>query len=267
MLIPTKHRKPFVIAIANGKGGVGKTTTALAIGTILARRGLKILVIDLDPQGNLTLSLGHKPHKMPVPPAKMPTDGTVFAGDTFLTKHVNLHLVFARSLIVDKGFEIQVNTADDLFFLGQDLSVIKTLSYDYVIIDCPPSMAALTTVALTAADLTIIPTQCEYFAIQAINTIFSYIRQVRGENNPQLRFKLLITMFDRRGKLHTQLYERLKAHYNTAVFETIIGFDSKLRAAQVAGQPITIFAPKTRAARQYRDLAKEIKAYVQERRL
>jgi chromosome partitioning protein len=139
------------------------------------------------------------------------------------------------------------------------------LPYAYVIIDCPPSMAALTTAALTTADLAVIPTQCEYFAIQAINTIFGYIRRVRREFNNQLSYKLLVTMFDLRGKLHSQIYERLATHYKTAIFNTVIGFDSKLRASQIAGQPITQFAPRTRAAGQYRDLAKEIEAYVQKR--
>ena len=102
-------------------------------------------------------------------------------------------------------------------------------------------MAALTTAALTAADLAIIPTQCEYFAIQAINSIFGYIRRVRCEHNHQLNYKLLITMFDLRGKLHSQLYERIESHYTNAMFETVIGFDSKLRASQIAGQPITVY--------------------------
>jgi chromosome partitioning protein len=124
-------------------------------------------------------------------------------------------------------------------------------------------MATLTTAALTAADLAIIPTQCEYFAVQAGISIIKYIGRVRDEFNHQLSYKMLITMFDLRGKLHSQLYQRLKDHYKTAIFETLIGFDSKLRASQIAGKPITIFAPKTRAAEQYRNLAKEIDAYVQ----
>jgi chromosome partitioning protein len=140
----------------------------------------------------------------------------------------------------------------------------NNLAHDFVIIDCPPAVAALTTTSLTAADLAIIPTQCEYFAIQAVSTIFSYIRQVRAQYNPQLSYKLLVTMFDLRGKLHTLLYEKLESYYANALFKTVIGFDSKLRAAQIVGQPITVFAPRTRAARQYRDLSKEIEAYVQE---
>jgi chromosome partitioning protein len=139
----------------------------------------------------------------------------------------------------------------------------KNLPHKFVIIDCPPAVAAITTASLTAADLAIIPTQCEYFAIQAVKTIFGYIRRVREQHNPQLSFKLLVTMFDLRGKLHSQLYEKLASYYGNALFETVIGFDSKLRASQIAGQPITVFAPRTRATRQYRELAKEIEAYVQ----
>ena len=144
----TQDRKPFIIAIANEKGGVGKTTTTLAIGTILAERGSRVLVIDLDPQGNLTLSLDYKPHDMPVPDLDLGTGGTMFAKDSFQTENENLDLVFARALIVDDNYQMRSTTGEDAYLLSQDLMILKTLPYDYVIIDCPPSMTKIAINAL-----------------------------------------------------------------------------------------------------------------------
>jgi len=254
MSSPSVHRKPYVIAIANGKGGVGKTTTALAIGTILARRGLKILLIDLDPQGNLTLSLGHKPHKMPAPSAVMPTAGTMFSGDTFLTKHENLHLVFARSLIVDKEFRIQVNTADDLFFLGQELSVIRTLPYDYVIIDCPPSIGKIMANTLIASDFLIIPSLAEFFSTSAVMDMTKLVDLVRNEAGAALPYRILVTLFERRNQGHIRLQDELRSTFPSDMFETIIEADLALRQTAISGFP----TEKSRGVEQYRRLVDEL---------
>ena len=257
--------KPYVIAVCHQKGGVAKTTTASALGAVLAESNYPTLLIDLDPSANLTAGLGVSP-----------TQVEKSAADFLLG---NDHLMKIYQSTGFTGLDL-IPSGTDMAAASQVLAVRpsyetilkrslngQNLPHDFVIIDCPPAMAAITTAALTASDLAIIPTQCEYFAIQAINNIFGYVRQVRREHNPQLSYRLLVTMFDLRGKLHTQLYDKLKAYYADALFETIIGFDSKLRASQIAGQPITVFAPGTRAARQYRNLAEEMYAYVQERRV
>jgi chromosome partitioning protein len=257
--------KPYIIAVCHQKGGVAKTTTVSALGAALAEDDHPTLLIDLDPSANLTAGLGINPRQVKTSTA-----------DILLG---NAELVSLSQSVGPSGLDI-VPSGSDMAAASKVLAVRpqyetilsrsirqKDLPYEFVIIDCPPSMASMTTAAITAADLAIIPMQCEYFSFQAISTIFDFIRRVRSEHNPQLSYKLLVTMFDLRGKLHTQLYEKLKAHYNTAIFETVIGFDSKLRASQIAGQPITIFATRTRAAGQYRNLAKEIDAYVQERRV
>lgn len=257
--------KPFVIAVCHQKGGVAKTTTVLSLGASLAQQGNSTLLVDLDPSGNLTAGLGVNPRQV--------------KGSTtdILLGNANLNNLSQPSAIHNLNI---VPACPDMAAAAHVLAsrpnyehIIQrevnfgNLSHAFMIIDCPPSLAAITTTALCSADLAIVPIQCEFFSIQAINTISSYIRQVRSEFNPHLSFKMLITMFDRRGKLHTQLYDKLKIYYPSAIFDTVIGFDSKLRASQVAGQPITRFAPKTRAAIQYQSLAKEILTYVQERRI
>jgi len=253
MSVAGERKKPFVIAIANGKGGVGKTTTALAVGTILARRGLKILFVDLDPQGNLTLSLGFKPHNMP-PPTEMPAAGTLFSRDSFPTEHENIHLVFARSLIVDNAYHIRVNTADDLYFLGQDLSVIRSLPYDYVIIDCPPSIGKIISNTLVATDFLIIPSQAEYFSTNALKDMMEFIETVQKETNADLSYRILITLFDKRNQIHNRLKEQLRSTYGSDLFDTIIEIDIGLRQAAIQGFP----ADNSRGVAQYRRLVDEL---------
>lgn len=229
MSVSSVRKKPFVIAITNGKGGVGKTTTALAVGTILARRGLKVLSIDLDPQGNLTFSLGYKPHSMPLAPGNLPTAGTLFAKDSFPTGNENLDLVFARSLIVDDTYQIRVNTGDDLFFLGQDLSAIRTLPYDYVIIDCPPSIGKIISNTLFISDFLIIPSQAEYFSANALHEMMELIETVQRNTNADLSYRILITLFDQSNQVHHSLRDYLRNIYASSLFATIIETDTALR--------------------------------------
>ena len=254
--------KPYVIALSHQKGGVAKTTSVSALGASLAEQGRKILVIDLDPSANLTAGFGLNPLKMQKSMA-----------DILLGKDT-IPMVYRSTSL--PGLDIvpsnpDMNTAAQLLQIRPQYENILTESiqhdeistYDFIIFDCTPSMGPLTVNALTAANLAIIPTQCEYYALQALNGIFKIVQRVRAKFNPELYFRLLITMFDLRGKLHTQILEKLQHHYSTALLETKIGFDSKLRASQVEGIPITVFAPNTRAAQQYRTLASEIAAYVE----
>lgn len=254
MSVTDQTKKPFVVAIASGKGGVGKTTTALAIGSILARRGLQVLLIDLDPQGNLTLSLGLKPHRMPSPSADMPTAGTLFAKDTFPTKNENLHLVYARSLIVGNDYKIRVNTGDDLFFLGQDLSVIRTLSYDYVIIDCPPSIGKIMANTLFVSDFLIIPSLAEFFSTSAVVDMMSLIDTIHQARELALPYRILITLFEKNNRVHQDLMDKLKSTYSSNVFEAVIEVDMALRQTAIAGFP----TDKSRGVEQYRRMVDEL---------
>lgn len=255
----TGSGKPYVIAIANEKGGVGKTTTTLAIGTILAQKGYKVLFVDLDPQGNLTLSLGYKPHEMPAPSFALATSGTFFAKDTFSTDIENLDLIFARYLIVDDDYQIRMSTTDDTHSLSQDLIVLKSLPYDYVIIDCPPSRGKITVNTLLASDFLIIPTQAEFFSAFALKDMMELIGIVRQEGNPDLPYRILITLFDKRNRVHHSIKHQLSHTFGSGIFETEIEVDTNLRKTALLGFSTT----NSRGAKQYRKLVDELLDYIQ----
>ena len=252
-------KKPYVIAIANEKGGVGKTTTTLSIGAILAQRGYKVLFIDLDPQGNLTLALGYKPHEMPTPNFALATNGTIFEKDSFQTETENLDLVFARSLIVDEYYRMQDNATDDDYSLSQDLAVIKSLLYDYVIIDCPPSMGKITISTLLVSDFLIIPSQAEFFSAFALKEMMELIGVVRQEGNPDLPYKILITLFDRRNRIHHSIKNQLKHTFGAGLFENMIEIDTEMRKMAILGFPDIA----TRGIKQYRSLVDELLEFIQ----
>lgn len=257
--------KPYVIAVCHQKGGVAKTTTVSALGAALSMTDHPTLLIDLDPSANLTAGLGISPRQVKKSAADFLLGNEKLADLYQSTETAGLDIVPSGSGVATASQFIATRPQHETILLrsldGQDLP------YEFVIIDCPPAMAAITTASLSAADLAIIPTQCEYFAIQAISSTFGFIRQVRSKYNSQLSYKVLVTMLDRRGKLHLQLYKKLEEYYGEALFDTVIGFDSKLRAAQISGQPITVYASSTRASKQYRNLAQEIINYVQKRRI
>jgi len=249
-----ENKQPFVIAIANEKGGVGKTTTTLSIGTILAQKGYRVLFIDLDPQGNLTLSLGYKPHEMPTPSFGLATSSTIFAKDSYKTDLENLDLIFARSLIVNESYQVQVNTGDDDYFLSQDLRVIKSLAYDYVVIDCPPAIGNIMISTLLVSDFLIIPSQVEFFSAFALKDMMDLIGVVRQEGNPSLPYRILITLFDRRNRIHHSIKNQLIHTFGAGIFNTIIEIDTGMRNTAILGFPTTI----SRGVRQYRALVDEL---------
>jgi len=254
MSVTGEGKQPFVIAIANEKGGVGKTTTTLAIGTILAQKGHKVLFIDLDPQGNLTLSLGYKPHEMPTPNFGLPTSGTLFAKDSYRTENENLDLVFARSLIVNNSYQVQVNTGDDDYFLSQDLQIIRSLAYDYVVVDCPPAIGKIMVSTLLVADFLIIPSQVEFFSAFALKDMMDVIGIVRQEGNPSLPYRILITLFDKRNRIHHSIKKQLEATFGVGLLNTIIEIDTEMRKTAILGFPTT----NSRGVKQYHALVDEL---------
>lgn len=248
-----------IISIANEKGGVAKTTTALSLGGTLAELGLNVLLIDLDPQSNLSLALGLEPATkrssfINVIMENIPLDKAIVP-----TTVQHLSILPANSEI---GFSERVLPARKAYasLMKEMLSGLQ--GYDFVIIDCPPFLGALTLNALTASSLLIIPTQAEYFSVFALRNMMGLIRQVRQNGNSNLRYRLLITLFDKRNGIHRTLAAHLRNTFSEGVLDSVIEVDTKLRESPIAGLPINYHAANSRSAMQYRFLAQEVIRYV-----
>ncbi len=245
-----------VIAVANHKGGVAKTTTCLSLGGGLVEQGQQVLLVDLDPQAHLTASLGIKPEGL------RRNVGDVLLGQRSLvavsreTSVRGLDLAPANQelFVLDKvlygrrGYEYR---------LREDLDRMSEHLYDVILIDCPPTFGTLTLNALTAADLLIVPVQCEYYAVRSLHQVLEMVTLVRRKTNPRLGYRLLVTLFDVRNKVHRLLLEQLRARFSETLFQTVIQVDTKLRESPAFALPVTHYAPRTRAAHQYRALAQE----------
>jgi chromosome partitioning protein len=245
------------IAIGNQKGGVAKTTTCLSLGACLTELGYSVLLIDLDPQANLTSSVGIQPQKL------HRAIGDALLGNTTLVSVsresglFNLDIAPANQelALVDKllygrrGFE---------YHLKNRLQAMGSELYDLVVIDCPPSFGTLTLNALSAADLLIIPVQCEFYAALSLRRIMGLAKLVKAKTNACLTYKVLITMYDRRNKICRIIHNRMQQDLNQALFKTIIEVDTKLRESPAYGQPVTVYAPNTRGAQQYRAVTREV---------
>jgi len=256
---------PYTIAITHQKGGVGKTTTALTVGACLAEQKVHTLLIDLDPSLNLTTGVGLPSNMIDGTLAEVLLANTPLDEAIRSTSYENLDILPSGPGMV--SLSRQLNSRPSYETLLRNLLNHQRLSiYEVILIDCPPMLDALTILALSAADLAIIPTQCEYYSLQALESIFRLIRLIRAKNNAQLRYRLLVTMFDRRGKFHTRVLELLRENYSNALFKTTIGFDTRVRESQMAGIPLTIFSPNSRAAEHYRTLSKELSFYIQKKR-
>ncbi len=249
-----------IIAVSNQKGGVAKTTTCLSLGAALAEIGQSVLLIDLDPQANLTLSMGFQPEKFHravgdallgnVSLLSVSRESTVFELD-LVPANPRLALI-DKLLYGQKGYE---------FRLKSRLKTIDNALYDYVLIDCPPSFSALTLNAFTAANLLLIPVQCEYYAAHALKQTTALAKLAQRKTNPGLSYKVLVTMYDRRNKISRVVFEQLQNDLGHLLFDTKIEIDTKLRESPAFSQPITVYAPKTRGAQQYRTLAQELINY------
>jgi chromosome partitioning protein len=252
----------YRIAFANEKGGVAKTTTTLSIGAVLAEAGNKTLLIDLDPQANLSLAIGLEPGKIQKSSASLLLETSPSAALIKNTAVPGLDIIGANS---------EIGLAERFLpgRLGYESVLQKNLKnfsakYDFVLIDCPPFLGSVTLNALVAANLLIIPTQAEFFSIYALRNLMSLVRRIRTQYNPQLTYRLLLTMVDRRNRTHRTMSEQLRTSFNSGVLQTVIETDTKLRECPIAGIPIIQYAPKSRSSLQYRSLAQEILEYVKE---
>lgn len=251
----------YVVAVANEKGGVAKTTTALSVGGALSQKATSILLVDLDPQANLTMSLGFQPGTLKRTIADVLLADLRLADVCRGTRVPGLDLAPANHDIAMA--ERYIDVRDNYEQILQN-AVDEALGFEYIMLDCPPALGPLTQSALTAADLLVIPTQCEYFSAHAVREVLVLVRAVRERLNPLLRYRLLLTMVDRRNRIHRHLEEQIRRAFGRAVFETAIEVDTRLREGPLFAQPITAYAPESRAAQQYAQLAQELRSYAEE---
>jgi len=255
----------MVISIANNKGGTGKTTTAVNLGAALAENDFSILEVDLDPQGNLSINLGVSIDELSqtiydvlLNPESYPLQKVI------RTVRQNLDLAPANIDLSGATVEL-MNEISRESILKRVLSSAKS-DYDYILLDCPPNLGLLTLNALTAADLVIVPVQTEYLAMRSIKELTEIIDKVKERTNPELSMRLLCTMFDKRTVHGRDVIEELREVFGHQVFDTVITRTIKFADASVAAEPILTYAKKSEAAEQYRNLAKEVISYVQERK-
>ncbi len=251
----------FLIAVANHKGGVAKTTTALSLGGALVEAGYEVLLVDLDSQANLTQACGIDPRKgagsilnvfYDFASLSSVSQNTQIPGMDLVPSHPSMDLA-ERFLPVRKNFET----------ILQNISK-RRLTYDFVLFDCPPSVGAVTTNAVNAADLLLIPITPEIFSIEALKKMLKMVENQREGSNQALKYRILVTMLDIRLRIHSEIYEFLTSRFDEAMFKQAIQVDTKLRESVAAGKPITSYAPNSRSAKQYKALAEEIKQYARQ---
>ena len=245
-----------IIAIAN-QGGVGKTTTSINLASSLAILGKKVLIIDADPQANATSGLGVDPKQMTSSIYECLVDGYPMRGAECKTCVENLDLIGSRIDLVGAELEL-INKPDREKVLKNLLAEIRN-NYDYIIIDCSPSLGLITVNALTAADSVIIPVQAEYFALEGISKLLNTIRIIKSKLNPQLEIEgFLLTMYDARLRLDNQIYVELKGHFGDMVFDTVIPRNIRLSEAPSHGLPAILYDAESRGATSHLQLAKEL---------
>lgn len=248
---------PRVIAVANQKGGVGKTTTTVNLGACLADLGYRTVIVDLDPQGNATTALGNNPHELEM------SMYDVILGDTPLTECLVetevANLILAPASLDLAGAEIELVPV-----FSRELRLKRALEpilsdHDYILIDCPPSLGLLTVNALAAATEVMVPIQCEYFALEGLGQLVRNIDLVRQGLNPALEVgSIVLVMYDARTKLSEQVADQVREHFGSKVVQHVVPRTVRLSEAPSFGQPITIFDPNSRGAIAYREIAKEV---------
>ncbi len=245
------------MAVANQKGGVGKTTTSVNLGAALAEIGFRVLVIDLDPQGNATTGLGIDARNFEI------SMYDVLMRDASLEDCVEptsmKNLFVAPATIALAGAEIELVPA-----FSRELKLRKSIEsviddFDYVLIDCPPSLGLITVNALAAASEVLVPIQCEYYALEGLSQLMRNVHLVASNLNPNLDIStIVLTMYDARTKLSDQVANEVRLHFGTKVCRNVIPRTVRLSEAPSFGQPITAFDPASRGAIAYRELAKEV---------
>jgi chromosome partitioning protein len=252
------HGHARVVSMCNQKGGVGKTTTTINLGASLAEYGRRVLLVDFDPQGSLSVGLGLNPHDMEL---------TVY--NLLMQKDVGLHDVVVPSGVpgmdlLPSNIDLSAAEVQLVHEVGREQTLMRVLApafdeYDVILIDCQPSLGLLTVNALTASDGVIVPLECEYFALRGVALLKTTIDKVRERLNPKLQIDgVLGTMFDGRTLHSREVMERLVQAWGDKVFHTVIRRTVKFADSSVAGEPITTYATASAGADSYRQLAKEV---------
>lgn len=253
-----------IIAIANQKGGVGKTTTSVNLSSCLAYKGKKVLVIDIDPQGNTTSGLGVD---------KKNIKQSIY--------DVLINDVSIEETIVDSCLENLKLCPSNIQLAGAEVELVSVISrenrvksaisgikdeFDFIIIDCPPSLGLLTLNSLTAADTILVPIQCEYYALEGLSQLMNTVKLVQKHLNPRLDVEgVVLTMFDARTNLSIQVVDEVKKYFKNKVYQTIIPRNVRLSEAPSYGLPIILYDGKSKGAESYMDLAEEVIAYSENR--
>ena len=245
-----------VISVANQKGGVGKTTTAVNLSALLAKKGKKVLLIDTDPQGNATSGVGvEKTVSFSV--YDVLVDDVEIENTLQLTEMKNLEV--CPSNINVAGAEVQLVSKENREYkLKEKIQKIKD-DYDYIIIDCPPSLGLVTLNAFTASDSVLIPIQCEYYALEGLGQLINTINLVKKHLNKELVIEgALLTMYDARTNLSNQVVKEVKKYFEDKVYKTVIPRNVRLSEAPSYGMPITVYDPRSKGAKAYEKFAKEL---------
>ncbi len=246
-----------IIAITNQKGGVGKTTTTINLAACLAEQGQRVLAIDLDPQGNTTSGLGTDKDACEFTVYELIVQECAISDALIHTETENLDLLPANVNLAGAEIEL-INIEDKEYVLRNEIDYVRE-DYDFILIDCPPSLNMLTINAMTTADTILVPIQCEYYALEGLSQLMYTIELVQQRLNPRLKMEgVVFTMFDARTNLSLQVVENVKDNLDTTIYKTIIPRNVRLAEAPSHGLPITHYDPRSTGAESYRMLAKEV---------
>jgi chromosome partitioning protein len=255
----TRTTSARVVAIANQKGGVGKTTTAVNVATWLALEGATVLLVDLDPQSNATTGLGIDNRRTKLSTYNVLVEQTPV--EEAIVPTIVERLSVLPSTIDLAGAEVELVPA-----MSRELRLRRALvpileRFDYVVIDCPPSLGLLTVNALAAAGEVVVPIQCEYYALEGLGQLLRNINLIKQHLNPGLKFSgIVLTMFDPRTRLAEEVVREVRGHFEGLVYETVVPRSVRLSEAPSFGQPIAVYDPRSKGSEAYREVAREMAA-------